>query len=402
MKQSLKECLENAAKFLELFEFDAAEPLYHKVLRRHPDNASALMGVALLYNRTGKTAAALEVLKKIWQGIENSPPERRNSIPPAVKARVLEQMGLAMQLQGNPDKAIALYSEANHVHASTQLQLRISYLGNPALQAAVQVDMDKAQALVAAQDSTAAIEAYRRVLAVYPTHDRALHELGELFRKRSDFQQAQPLIQQALVMQPMRAEYQNTLGLLFQQRCDYAKATLYFLRALEIDPRNSVAQCNLGVAYKHLNRLNDAALAYHRAIEMNPRMAEAYNNLGNLQRITGDFEAAKASLEQAIAIRPDYLDATRNLESLLLRMEQISMQERSRKKPSVKKASPGSDADDPDADADAEAEKEVDADPAVDAGPVSVPAAKAKPRVKAKAKPASAPAKKSKAAETAR
>ena len=348
------------------------------------------MGVALLNNRTGKSRPALDLLKKIWLAIENSPPEKRSMVPAGTKAKILEQMGIATQILDRPDKAVALYTEACRFHPGTHLQLRIAYLDNSQLQATLAGDLEAAQGLVAQQKVVEAIAAFKAIVAVYPDYDRALHDLGELYRKRGEFQLALPLLQHALVMQPLVAEYQNTLGMLYQQLGDHAKAALYYRRALDITPDHTATLCNLGVAYKHLNRLDEAETAYNQAIALNPAMAEAFNNLGNLQRMTGDVQAAQASLEQAIALRPGYGDASRNLQALMQSQQadtaNITARETLSEPPATKVKAASKPKAAPETRAAAKATPKANAKPKAKPKAKAKSAAKTKPKGKAKPK----------------
>lgn len=317
MKNTPQTLLQKAGRKLDAFEFNSAAELYADVLKQQPSSAAALMGMALVYNRTGKNREALALLRKIWMAIEQSSAGDQPAVNDSTKAEILAQMGLSLQILKQDEKALSLYVEADKLHPGEQLKQRITNLRNKQKTAPpIAQLLVKARALRAADKHELAAKTYQQALKLNPDNDVALHGMGDIFRQKGDLQKAMPLIQQAIIMQPAVAEYQNTLGMLFQQKGEHEKAMIFHRRAFEMEPSYAAAHCNLGVALKNLNRLEEAVAAYRKAISINPKLAEAHNNLGNLLRILGDAEGARASLTQALKLRPGYPDATRNLNAL--------------------------------------------------------------------------------------
>lgn len=318
MKKSPQKLLEQAGKHLEAFDFQKAADGYNRVMKEHPDNAAALMGLAIVCNRTGKNREALEILRKIWTALEASSAEQQATVHESTKAEILAQMGMALQLLGFEDKALPFYAEADRLFPTQEMKLRINGLATKQLNAnPVAKLVAKARKLAAQGKVEQAAKAYREALQLNPDNDIAQHGLGDLLRRQGNFAQAMPLIQQAIIMQPAVAEYHNTLGMLFQQKGDFAKALVFHRRALDIEANYAAAHCNLGVALKNLNRPEEAVAEYRKALQISPNMPEAHNNLGNLYRILGKLDEAKASLTQALKLNPDYVDAKRNLQALL-------------------------------------------------------------------------------------
>jgi tetratricopeptide (TPR) repeat protein len=317
MSKKLQQQLHEAGEALNQFDWQRAGEIYAQILKQHPDNAGALMGVAMLLNRSGKHLEALELLRRIWLAIQNAPKKEQEALPAATRAEILAQMALAMQLSGQDDAAITLYGTALKIYKSSQLEQRIASLKDKAKNA-TPIDKLVTQAQQHANQGRTdqAMTTWREVLKLNPDHDIALHGLGDLFRQRREFQQALPLIQQAIIMQPRMPLYHNTLGMLFQQKGEYDKALIFHRRAIDIDAKYAAAYCNLGVALKNLNRLDDAVAEYRRALAIDPDMPEAHNNLGNLYRMLGRLQQAKASLQHALKLRPGYADAKQNLEAL--------------------------------------------------------------------------------------
>jgi hypothetical protein len=107
-------------------------------------------------------------------------------------------------------------------------------------------------------DSIAAIDAYRRALALGSECTEAWINLGRLHAENGD---------------PASA-----------QDC--------FRNALELDPAEATVYYNLGVLAQDTGNEADAIALYHRALELDPQLAEAHYNLATLFDQTGDAKAA--------------------------------------------------------------------------------------------------------------
>ena len=66
MTDPLLNKLAEASNHLQNFDFVQAAAAYKKVLDERPNNAGALMGLGMVYNRTGHNKLALEIFRRIW------------------------------------------------------------------------------------------------------------------------------------------------------------------------------------------------------------------------------------------------------------------------------------------------------------------------------------------------
>ncbi len=336
MKNSFETLVQQASAKLQALDFGDAAQLYGEALQLKPNNGAAQMGLAMVYNHTGESAKALQILQTIWTSIQSSP-EKQAALGNSSQAEVLAQIGIAQQQLGQHDQALASYKQAFNLCPSEPLKMRITNLAN-ALAAASPFEqlLKHGQKNLASGQLGEAVKAYKAALQLNPDSDRAQHGLGNALRQQGDLQAAIPYIQQAIIMQPEVAEYHNTLGMLFQQKGEPEKAVTFHLRAVNLDPGHAAAFCNLGVAFKNLDRLQESVSAYQRALQIDPNLAEVHNNLGNLLRAMGDMVGAQASLEQALKIQPDYPAAQENLNELLALLKAST--KKSKTKESAKKS----------------------------------------------------------------
>lgn len=310
MAKSIATLLKDAGARLEQYDFGSALQLYGQAIAQEPQNAAAAMGMAMVFNRTGKPAEALALLERIWTAMAAARPKAT----PVQQAAILAQVGLAKEQLGRLGEALETYQQAGRLVRSPDLERRVKQL-EPLVgsSAPVQQLILNARRLQANGQLEEAVRTFRAALQLQPDSAEVLHGLALVLRALKAPAEAMPLLQKAVILAPERAEYYNDLGLLFQDRADFAKAISFHKRALKVDPMFTFAWINLGVAYKRLGKMQESEEAYRKALEVDPRLPQAHNNLGNLLRVTGRLEDARRHLRRALALQPQYRDAQENL-----------------------------------------------------------------------------------------
>ncbi|HWK54495.1 MAG TPA: tetratricopeptide repeat protein [Hyphomicrobiales bacterium] len=323
MNPSIQRSLDQAGLLLRAFDFEHAQALYRAVLDHMPNNAAALLGQALILNRSGRNRDALGLLQRLWHLLDHDPGQSP-TLRAATRGEVLAQMGLAQQILGNPLRALRCYRSALNYHPNSHLERRIDQLEEE------QTGVNPTEAGIANAHEAwqqghlnQAAHAFQQVLVRYPDTPAALYGLGELHRLQGKLDTAQPLLQQAIIMAPTTPVHQNALGMLLQQRGEVDRARWFYECALQLNPRYPEAHCNLGFACRLLDRCDEALLHYRTALKLRTRFPEALNNLGNLLRVMGRYQEARQTLDQALKQRPDYPDAQHNLEILMATLEEI-------------------------------------------------------------------------------
>jgi tetratricopeptide (TPR) repeat protein len=118
-----------------------------------------------------------------------------------------------------------------------------------------------------AGDLTYANAVYRRILAVTPNHQRALHYLGLLAQQSGHSADAASLVEQAIA----------------------------------IDARDPAIFNHLGQIYLTLGRTEDALETFRAGVEHAPGHVDTLNSLGNLLRSNGQLAEAERIFERALA-----------------------------------------------------------------------------------------------------
>jgi tetratricopeptide (TPR) repeat protein len=118
----------------------------------------------------------------------------------------------------------------------------------------------------------------------------------------------------------------NNMGFLFLRRGQLDEAISHFQAALNIRSRNSETHYNLGAALIQSNlgnalarkQLWDEAIDHlQQAVRLRPDYADAYFNLGSVLFQQGHIDQAIAQWRKALAIRPRDAEAHRNVASAL-------------------------------------------------------------------------------------
>jgi tetratricopeptide (TPR) repeat protein len=162
----------------------------------------------------------------------------------------------------------------------------------------------------------AALENYRSVLRIRPTHFAALLGAGEACARLNDPVEAEKLLRQATEADPKSADAANQLGLVLAGQGRAGEAKECFQRAISIDPEHSGAINNLGVLYLKLGQTNDAIAAFRYGIETVPGDETLYLNLGRVYISLGERDKARDVIERLLARKPGDPVAARALQEL--------------------------------------------------------------------------------------
>ena len=152
----------------------------------------------------------------------------------------------------------------------------------------------------------------RKILAVQPNHQEALHALGLIAFQVGRHDAALELIGRASQAAPNNAIYANNLGTVQQKLGKKAAAEANFRRALAMDANYPDALYNLGNVLAEMEQLDAAIDLYQRTLRNNPNHAAAHYNLGNTLQDLGRIADAIASFDIAIQLNPAFVAAHSN------------------------------------------------------------------------------------------
>ena len=127
-----------------------------------------------------------------------------------------------------------------------------------------------------------------------------------------DMPSALQLFEQAIILDPHRAEAYYKRGNVLKDLGRLEEACSSYDRAVEIKPDYAYAYCNRGTVQQSLGAMAAALSSYDLAIAHNAMDVIAHYNRALLMQIFCRWEEALASYDRAISIDPNYADAQYN------------------------------------------------------------------------------------------
>ena len=152
----------------------------------------------------------------------------------------------------------------------------------------------------------------------------AMATIGPLLQQRR-FNEARPLLETLLQLQPEHPEGFYNLGVLASEEGRLKEARLLLRRVVVANAPDAHAQANaqvaLALAAMRLGDKAEARQALEAAIEVEPGNSFALRSIGSLLVIAGAYAAAVERFRQALKAAPDDLITTFNLAQALLELD---------------------------------------------------------------------------------
>ncbi|MHA7840923.1 MAG: tetratricopeptide repeat protein, partial [Gammaproteobacteria bacterium] len=149
-----------------------------------------------------------------------------------------------------------------------------------------------------------AIADYDEALRLNPAKAEAYHNRGYAKRQLGRYTEAIADYDEALRLNPAYAGAYFDRGFAKGQLGRYAEALVDYDEALRLNPANAVAYHNRGFAKDSLGRYADALVDYDESLRLNPASAVAYHNRGVAKRQLGRYEEAIADYDEALRLNP--------------------------------------------------------------------------------------------------
>jgi tetratricopeptide (TPR) repeat protein/CHAT domain-containing protein len=313
-----------------------AESLYQQALavqrrvlgEQHPDVATTLSNLAELYRTMGNYAQAEPLFQQALAIRRAALGERHPDV-----AASLSGLGNLYHTLGDYAQAEPLFRQA--------LAIQRSVLGDAHPDLAETLS-SLAGLYRSTGTYTQAESHYQEALAiqravfgeVHPDVATTLNQLAGLYRAMGDYVQAETLYQQALATQrtllgeqhPAIATSLNNLAVLYAGTGNYAQAESLSRQALamrravfgEVHPEVAASLNNLAALYASMGDYAQAEPLYRQAVEIwrasvgegHPNVATSLSNLAGLHEAMGDYVQAELLYRQALAIQRATLGET--------------------------------------------------------------------------------------------
>ncbi|MBI9087152.1 MAG: tetratricopeptide repeat protein [Desulfobacterales bacterium] len=154
---------------------------------------------------------------------------------------------------------------------------------------------------------------WRDTLTKNPGCWAARNNLGDVFKKRGDFDEAEAHYAEAVKIHPGFFEGRNNLGLVLARNGQLVDSATHLSRAAALEPGRADVRNNLAAVLVQLGKFEKAAVQYAEAIRLDPDFAEAHNNLGLLKVRQQRYAEAVHDYLRALAIEPRNPEVLNNL-----------------------------------------------------------------------------------------
>lgn len=148
-------------------------------------------------------------------------------------------------------------------------------------------------------------------------YDEAL-TLALRCQRDEQFGPAEQILRALCELQPQDPNPAHFLGVLLARTGRQNDALPLIERSIELDPMVADWHNNLGNALLQAGRVDEAARSYAQCSALAPDNLDVLNNLGVMQRQLGQFEQAEATLMRAIELDPGFSNARHNLAALCI------------------------------------------------------------------------------------
>ncbi len=158
---------------------------------------------------------------------------------------------------------------------------------------------------------------YRRVLDEAPDDLIALSQLGALCAQTQRYDEAVPLLEKALAVDPQHGPTHMNLGVIHAAQGRDAQADASFRSGAASAPGDPETQKNYATwCHKH-GRLEESAAALERGLAAEPQDLARQSLLGQIYGQLGDRDKARRRFEQALALFPEDAELHARLGALL-------------------------------------------------------------------------------------
>ena len=271
--------LQKGLKSHQTGDFINAQKLYQAVIRRSPQNTSALFLLGTLYGQMQQYTKSIAALSKVV--------ELKN-----IHEEAYRNLSFAYELNNQVSQAISILEKAIEYLPHSK------YLHN-----------DLGDLYRKTGKLTQAIEQFQTALALDNDFEASVVNLAISLSKEDTFEQSEKLFKKALYLNPTNANTLSNYSALLNLRENYESSKEYAQRALLINAEYPEAMNNLGYALLKQDNLASAIVEFQKAINLKPTYIDAHNNLGFALHLKGEFSKALEIFDKAIALSPKNVNA---------------------------------------------------------------------------------------------
>jgi choline-sulfatase len=175
-----------------------------------------------------------------------------------------------------------------------------------------------------------AVPLFEQVIALEPNLPITYLQLGTSLSSLKNYEKAVPILRKAVEMRPDLTVPRYQLGSALFETGDFAGAAAEFETAVARSPNWPEAHLSLATAYARTDRLKDAIPEYQKVIELRPNHYSAHLLLGRAQALSGNPADAVPNLLKAAELQPKSPEPHRFLADAYVQLGQQADAERER------------------------------------------------------------------------
>ena len=149
-----------------------------------------------------------------------------------------------------------------------------------------------------------AVPLLEQVIALEPNLPITYLQLGTALSSLKNYEKALPVLRKAVEMRPDLTIPRYQLGSALFETGDFEAAAIQFETAVARSPTWAEAHFSLATAYARADRLPDAIKEYEKVVELRPNHYGAHLLLGRALALSGDPAAALPNLAKAVELQP--------------------------------------------------------------------------------------------------
>ena len=164
------------------------------------------------------------------------------------------------------------------------------------------------RALERENNSTSAIDSYRRALAINSSYSKAHFNLARLLALDGREAEAMAHYRRVIEIRPDHADAHNDLGLLLEMKGEDAAALVEFRKAIQLDPDHHKALFNLAELLAKQGDLANATARYELAGRLNPNESLIQLRWAIALARQGQLDSATRHFRRAVELKPGDAD----------------------------------------------------------------------------------------------
>lgn len=175
------------------------------------------------------------------------------------------------------------------------------------------------------QDFKGAVAVIDSMLALYPSgNDLLFLERGKALYRLGSYEEAEPLFEQALSLNPENVEPYHERGMMFLDKREYRKAMFDFNKATELNDQLPLGWFLKGKALIGLEQGDEALVAINQGLELNGDKSEiGHHFLGLALATNGNDAEALKEYEKSLSLNATYAPVRVDRANLFLKQGKI-------------------------------------------------------------------------------